>query len=574
MPALPPDLKDLIIRKVFAEGETPDLSRFLHLAAHRTRALTHEWAVYARERDGGAGILPLMVVQVPRVEQDELEDVLLDIHAIVSEEWLGLIGQGIAHVIGSCGASPVRMVDPEVVEDDSTIRVVVVDEVVGRWRWPRAGVLVSFRGTDDGPSVAALLERLIDLPLGSRLPGADYLNGLECYLPLMDWHVARGIARTALDGDELDERLTSTVVVDLDRHALPEEESVEEDEDDNAGFLSEPLEDEDDAEVVPPPDVDGPNDPSRVRWDHEVREVAPSRKPDTDKKKPLVYERTNERGTQGRVKPPPVVPTHPAYSSTGLAYFDDRWPARLEKERLEALHPRRPAPIPLKVVRAYRTDPRVAFDPLRTEFSLFAHGGVWEAYDALVSDVLANGEVVATQLARPHTRNAEGYVVGEDGRRYTLPTYPHHLTADDGGLFPVAMSGLETRLMMRQARKENFVAWYCNPEARRPEALSFPSPGGDTIAPTFLFFTSTPSGRVTASLMDVHDFHAPDALDRLRALARYAARHERRFAGIESMWRVEQEPVGIDLSAAVVRAAIERATSAEGVYRAKGYLLH
>lgn len=567
------DSKDVIVRKAFSEGDVPDFEQLLLSAVRRGRLVSREWRLHALGRDPSAFVIPLLVIQCPSISDNAmLVDVVLDIQSLVKEEWPALDPGSVAHTIPECGHLPIRHLHPQEVANDSSVQVVIVHGVRGDWEWRRAGVLMSFLGPDDLGGVRELGRRLLGLPLDSRLPGVDTLNGLECYLPLLD----RGAVRRALIAKPDSEvKIGSTVVIDQD-HLTDEpvvELPMEEGEDEEETLEPRRLPSFE-ATVPEPMHMDAHQKMASLGWDHEERPAPPlptrrSRGKERDRGRLPGF--NEERGSYGRVKPPRMEPSRPS-SAKAPAYGDERWPVHVYREREIALNPPPKPSIPLKVIRAFVPDPALNFDPALTQFSLFAHGGVWSTYDVLPSEHVVNGQVEVQQLARPHSRHAERYVHDTEGVRYELPTYTHHLTTDDAGVFPVAMTALETRLMMYENSRPGAVAWYRNPSRDQPEALSvaYANPKRGTFQPTFLFFGTTPYSASMTALIDVLDQRAPDVSARLIALAMYADKYGKRFQRIESLALVDHEPRLLDLSDRKTREMLLAGQSLEEVYLSRG----
>ena len=87
-----------------------------------------------------------------------------------------------------------------------------------------------------------------------------------------------------------------------------------------------------------------------------------------------------------------------------------------------------------------------------------------------------------------------------------------------------------------------------------------------TLRPDFLFFVEG-RGVVKANIVDPHGSWLPDALPKLRGLARFAEVYGESFHRIESISRIDGELRVLDLTLPDVRKSVLEATDADSAYR-------
>ena len=110
------------------------------------------------------------------------------------------------HVLGDhstqkFGAWEVDWIEPQRVQDESHVRVLVAKDAISTgWDCPRAEVLVSFRPAKDNTHITQLLGRMVRNPLARRIPGDERLNAVDCILPFFDRTTAVKVVRF-LTGD-------------------------------------------------------------------------------------------------------------------------------------------------------------------------------------------------------------------------------------------------------------------------------------------------------------------------------------------------------------------------------------
>ena len=125
--------------------------------------------------------------------------------------------------------------------------------------------------------------------------------------------------------------------------------------------------------------------------------------------------------------------------------------------------------------------------------------------------------------------------------------------------------------MDKELGRSNTVAWYRNPSASTASAVQVPYRAGDKwkqMQPDFIFFSPKQDGVLSASIVDPHGDHLPDALPKLKGLARFAELYGIHFPRIEAISKVDNELRMLDLTNPVVREAVANETDkATNLYR-------
>ena len=101
------------------------------------------------------------------------------------------------------------------------------------------------------------------------------------------------------------------------------------------------------------------------------------------------------------------------------------------------------------------------------------------------------------------------------------------------------------------------VAWYRNPSTGR-HSLQIPyttALGIRGMAPDFIFVHDV-AGHLRPSLIDPHGTHLADAVDKLKGLSEYTAKHASDFHRVQSIAEVDGVYWMLDHRAEAIRAAI------------------
>lgn len=172
-------------------------------------------------------------------------------------------------------------------------------------------------------------------------------------------------------------------------------------------------------------------------------------------------------------------------------------------------------------------------------------------------------------LCKP--KNWEENTTGQDqhGNTVDVPTRADHALVSVDGKFPVALNGWERQVVDQEMARKGAVTWYRNPDRVKAESLAVAYLDGDvwkTMRPDFVFFEHNTQGDVRASIVDPHGTHLADALPKLRGLARYADAYGAELMRIEATAVVGGGMRVLDMTDPKVRAAVDTAASAKGLY--------
>lgn len=178
-------LKDIIELRV-PEKDDPVEHQYLTMACERYVLACNEWGEYCA-REGESYTNPLLLVQAA----DNLSGSAL---VEMCDQIMGLVpglseAMSFANVFGehkdiAAGRYLIRYVEPEFVQDTSSIRVLFAKEAVSNgWDCPRAEVIFSQRRRSDSTYIAQLVGRMVRTPLARRIESDDLLNSVACYLP-------------------------------------------------------------------------------------------------------------------------------------------------------------------------------------------------------------------------------------------------------------------------------------------------------------------------------------------------------------------------------------------------------
>ena len=137
-------------------------------------------------------------------------------------------------------------------------------------------------------------------------------------------------------------------------------------------------------------------------------------------------------------------------------------------------------------------------------------------------------------------------------------------------MFPVGkLNPDEIEVLDTEIARGDLLAWYRNPTGGRDSmSLAYQDRHGDwrTLRPDFLFFIDSSEG-VQANIVDPHGAWLPDALAKLRGMARFAENHGDDFHRIESISRIDGKLRVLDFKLAAVRSAVLDARDADDAYR-------
>lgn len=594
-------LKDDIVLDFPAE--TGDFNTvLLRRGVRKVKELSSAWAAYATAQNDHDPIAPLLVLQVPNKPSSAEVASAID---VIRNEWPEIGSDAFAHVFGdhtaqTFGTHSVPYISPERVQDATYIRVLLAKDAISTgWDCPRAEVMVSFRPAEDETHITQLLGRMIRTPLARRVEGDDLLNSVECILPRFNKATASRVLEQIM-GTDLSESGTGTgqrVLIDpqlmkpnnrvpdsvwtlftdlpaetLPRkhanpikrvtslaHALAADGLVP-----GAGRVAHarlhgvlnglaaqyPLElgkAESDVLTVAGGTVRG-HARYGLRADETWTEVADDR----------AIQEAYRHGS--RTVTPDVART---YVDHLAAEADDEDALRDAHVRLAGL--------------AMLPQTRPALDAAANSLSAewlgkhrVAIKTLSESRQSLYVEITAmSTDPQLISMALPKNRQEETRRSVGDATQI-LDQRPLHLLSDEDGMFPVGkLNPDEGQVLDTEIQRGDLLAWYRNPTGGRDSmSIAYQDQHGvwRTLRPDFLFFVEG-RGVVKANIVDPHGSWLPDALPKLRGLARFAGVYGESFHRIESISRIDGELRVLDLTLPEVRKNVLEATDADSAYR-------
>lgn len=592
-------LKDDIVLDFPAE--TGDFNTvLLRRGVRKVKAMSAAWSQYASEQSEPEAVKPLLVLQVPN--KPSTTEMAAAIDAIY-DEWPELSHDAIAHVFGdhkpqTFGPYTIPYISPERVQDASFIRILLAKDAISTgWDCPRAEVMVSFRPAKDETHITQLLGRMIRTPLARRVEGDDLLNSVECILPKFNKATASMVLERIMGGEVLDgegdtgkrvlidptlmtpnpavpdevwELLSELPTETLPRkhanpikrltslaHALAADGLVA-----DAGQLAhERLHG-----VLNGLAAQYPKELGKARED--VLHVAGGtvrghRGLRTDG---TWTEDADDRAIQEAYR-------HGARNITpdiARTYIDHLAEDADDEDVLRDAHVRVAALAMLPQTRPKLDD---AADALSAEWlgtHRVAIKGLTESRQSLYAEITAmSTDPQLVPMALPKNRQEETKRnVGDVAQ--LLERRSMHLLSDEEGMFPVGkLNPDEIEVLDTETSRGNLLAWYRNPTGGRDSmSLAYQDRHGDwrTLRPDFLFFIDSDQG-VQANIVDPHGAWLPDALAKLRGMARFAELHGDNFHRIESISRIDGKLRILDFMLPTVRAAVLEAIDADNAYR-------
>lgn len=592
-------LKDDIVLDFPAE--TGDFNTvLLRRGIRKVKALSRAWAMYSADQ-GEEPVKPLMVLQVPNKPSPTEVAAAID---VIRDEWPELESDAIAHVFGDHGAQTfghhsIPYISPERVQDATYVRVLLAKDAISTgWDCPRAEVMVSFRPAKDETHITQLLGRMIRTPLARRIEGNDMLNSVECILPKFNKTTASLVLERIMGNDlPTGETVGPRVLVDpqvmMPNRAIPDEvwelfqalpaETLPRKHANpikRVTALAHALAADRllaDAGKIAHERLHGvlnglsaqyAKDLSKAVEDvltvaggtvrgharHGLRQDATWKEVADDRAIQDAYR------TGARTITPDVARTYIEHLAAGAEDEDAYRDANVQIAALALLPQTRPAldAEADRIAHEWLSHYRVAIKDLS------------EARQSLYAEITAmSTDPQLISMALPKNRQEETKrVVGDSVQ--LLDRRSLHLLADDEGLFPVGkLNPDEVEVLDTEIARGNLLAWYRNPTGGRDSmSLAYQDRHGDwrTLRPDFLFFVNTEKG-VQANIVDPHGAWLPDALAKLRGMARFADVYGDRFHRIESISRIDGKLRVLDFKLPSVRAAILTVIDADSAYR-------
>ena len=564
----------------------------LRQAVRATLDYERRWAAYAAAEDEPV-VEPVLVVQVPdKASVAKLTELV----ELVESEWEHLPPNAIAHVFGEherlhLGARAVDWVQPELIQSDRDVRVVLAKEAISTgWDCPRAEVLYSERPARDVTHIAQIIGRMVRQPLTRRIPTDDVLNTVACFLPLFD-RSALGRIKSELEGGangDGDQRVAASVV----RAARVFERNVALPADVFAAIETLPS--------LPAPDVlasplrrakelarlltDSAHGDALLadagaqltqtlmaKLDGLAAEHADIVAANVANLESADVRRTRLTVTGAEVaRTTATLPTHTGDLTRDTGRILNGVKEGVGKDYWSHRAGRRGADEDLLDV---RTEVAALFqvDGVSAELDAAATGWVQTQLSRFAVDIKNSTGATRDAFRRVQEQTTAPEIVTvdlranltaptKDGAGLDLPAYPGHLYAGDGGRFPIALNDWERRIVTTETSRPTFVAWYRNPSRPTPASLRIgyrdDAEGWTSLQVDFLVVSRRGDGTLGVSIIDPHGDHLADARAKLHALAGYAEAHGDAYVRIESVAETGDGLRVLDLHDPAVRAAV------------------
>ncbi len=587
-------VKDTLVLEIPDEAGNFD-SVLVRRAARKLKDSTDRWADYARSQGLAETVQPLLVLQTPNTPDPSDVGIALD---TIFAEYRDLLKSSVRHVLGDhstqkFGAWAVEWIEPQRVQDESQVRVLVAKDAISTgWDCPRAEVLVSFRPARDNTHITQMLGRMVRNPLARRIPGDERLNAVDCILPFFDRTTAVQVVRF-LTGDlesmpggekklvvggkelrpnpnvprevwELWEALPTETLPQ--RGARPVKRLV---------ALAQALA----ADAVSPGAL------SKVKeelhrildayatrysdklaaaiqevWDVHIKQIA-GRFGKTGLSYAEFVERADDRAIRtGFEAAKKAFGADIAQSYVNhLAGPDDEAD---DDDGLREAYVRVAALATVKEVRAKVDEEAITLtDRLFAEHRV-ARKGLSDVRQQEYEDIRAMSTVPQKGVLRPPRTRIEGFsVVEENGQIAAAPLAPLHLMSDEDGQFPLtSLNSWERQIVLAELARPSVRGWYRNPSRAAVDSLAIAyrddiTANWRSMHPDFVFFHEV-GGKIVASIVDPHGHHLPDALMKLKALATFARTYGEAFHRIEAVADVDGRMKVVNMNYDTVREEI------------------
>jgi type III restriction enzyme len=551
------------------------------------------WAAYsASERE--PQVLPVLVIQVPN-KSDSLK--IGELLQVVESEWPDLGPNSVVHVFGEhepviLGSRTLRWVQPESIQNETEIRVVLAKEAISTgWDCPRAEVLYSERPAKDATYIAQVIGRMVRQPLARRIATDDALNSVTCYLPLFDRNALTSIK------DELEGKGTENGEIKLSADVVRCPKVFERNPkvDVNVFEFVETL------PSIPTPDTSA--NPLR-RAKNLVRLLADDATgtallEDADAQLTAAINARMDglaaehaKALEAMVRDLKTVVVHTSKITTtgqdagassrqlethakdidrdtrkiinsvkegaGKAYY--AYKAQLADASANKLDIRIEVAALLQIDGVIAEIEAAANKFVHEQLTRFAveikntTGAIRDAYRK-VQEQTRTVEAITVEL-----RNNEKAAT-KSGDGADLPTFKGHLYADTSGRFPAQLNEWETEIIRTEIGRRSFVAWYRNPQRAAPNSLRIAyeddAEKWSSLQVDFIIISRRDDRTLAASIVDPHGDHLADAKAKLRALAKFAEDFGERFLRIQSVAKASDGTLrSLDLMDAEVRKIV------------------
>lgn len=594
-------LKDDIVLDFPAE--TGDFNTvLLRRGVRKVKELSKAWAAYAADQAEPEAVQPLLVLQVPNKPSPTEVASAID---VIRDEWADINDDAIAHVFGehsaqTFGTHSIPYISPERVEDATYIRVLLAKDAISTgWDCPRAEVMVSFRPAEDETHITQLLGRMIRTPLARRVEGNNLLNSVECILPRFNKATASRVLEQIMGSDLSDSGTGTGQRVLINPQLMTPNDRVPAEV--WSRFTDLP------AETLPRKHAnpikrltslahalaaDGlvaqAGQTAHTRLHGVLNGLAAQYPTELKKAESSVLtvtggsiwgharyglradktwiEAADDRAIQdayrhgSRTLTPDIARTYVDHLSGDADDEDVLRDAHVRVAALGMLPQSRPALDAAADAMAaeWLGQYRVAIKKLpESRQSLYAEVTAMSTDPQLIS------------MALPKNRQEETSRLVGDAQQ-VLDQRPLHLLSDTNRMFPIGkLSPDEVQVLDTEMQRGELLAWYRNPTGGRDSmSIAYQDAHGiwRTLRPDFLFFENGSCG-VETNIVDPHGSWLPDALAKLRGLARFAEVYGDSFHRIESLSRIDGDMRVLDMTLPEVRRHVLNAINADSAYR-------
>lgn len=598
-------LKDTITMDV--PDEVGDFETvLLRRGADKLREITETWAGYAQEQGDGSMVQPLMVLQVPDAPNPNDIGKWLD---VILERFPELPEDSIANVFGehkteTFGKHTVPYIEPQRVQQDGWVRILIAKNAISTgWDCPRAEVMVSLRAASDKTHITQLLGRMVRTPLARRISGNDRLNAVDCLLPNFNKQTVTTVIDELMKGGDSGEELPGRRVL-INPCEMKPNPAIPADVWDKLTSLP--------SQILPKKQARPVKRLTALA--HEL--AMDGLLPDAGKKSHaamhavldtaietyatdianarasvlMVEGKTLTADTETKVmtfddfvEAADYAVIEDAYKRAGRAInpdlattYAEHLASDMDDAEDEALVEAHATIAAIGLVSKIKDDLEAAAEQMAKDW-LAAHRAAIKGLTDERQEVYRQIQEMSTdplpvEIARPHMWLQPTTAREPNGKEYDLERFECHLLCDEDGMFPDAFnSSWEPAILRAELQRQGNIGWYRNPARASQDSLGivYEEAGENRIVrPDFILFVRLEDGAVAADLIDPHGDHLADALPKLKGLAKYAAENLSTFRRIEAITKLKKTGAyrKLDLTKEEVRAAVEAATSAEGLY--------
>lgn len=596
-------LKDTIVLDIPDEGAGDFDTVLVRRAADKLQESTTEWAAYAAQQENGESVTPLMVLQVPNTPNPNEIGRALE---TIFQQWPELPETSVAHVFGEhktqkFGKYSVPYIEPQRVQDDTSIRVLVAKDAISTgWDCPRAEVMVSFRPANDQTYIAQLLGRMVRTPLARRIPGNDKLNSVDCLLPRFDKETVEAVVKALREGGGENPPTGRILINPKEMKPNPAaSEAVWE------KFVSLPSQTRPQRgakpairltalahELASDGLLPGAGGKAHAAM-HKVLDnfIAERAEAFADKRamvmtvegRTIIADIQSGKTTDGsfkadaddavigdayrrtaRIVSPDIARTYTLERAKQKPEAEnDLDEALIEaREDVAALHLMENLQVVFDAEAKKMAD--VWFAKYRDPIKGLPH----DRQDSYRQIVALSTEPQDVDLAQPVSRFEPTKAREQNGVETDIPSFKDHLLCDEHGLYPAELNPWERKVLAAESKRTGFRFWYRNPNRPSQDSLGIAYTDTDItkiVRPDFIFFGEV-NGKIVADIVDPHGIHLVDALPKLQGLARYAETHPDVFRRVEAIAEVGGRLRVLNLIHADVRKAVMEAQNAEALY--------